>query len=65
MDSKDPDIHVPVGECRQQNHTQHVHKDKCDYLNGWIKKQPHTQKSHQKWWTHKKKKKNISFKLYK
>ena len=24
---------------------------KCDYLNAWIKKQSHTQKSHPKWWT--------------
>ena len=34
-------------------HTQDAPSTKmeCDYLNGWIKKQPHTQKSHPKWWT--------------
>ena len=26
-------------------------KTECDYIYGWIKKRPHTQKSHQKWWT--------------
>ena len=26
-------------------------KTECDYLNGWIKKRSHTQKSHPKWWT--------------
>ena len=35
-DSKDPDVHVLDGECRQQKHTQHAPstKTKCDYLNG-------------------------------
>ena len=39
-----------TGECRQQKHTQHPPstKTECDYLNGWIKKQSHTQKSHPK-----------------
>ena len=39
-----------TGECRQQKHTQHAPstKTECDYLNGWIKKQSHTQKSHPK-----------------
>ena len=37
-----------TGECRQQKHTQHAPstKTECDYLNGWIKKRSHTQKSH-------------------
>ena len=40
-----------TGECRQQKHTQHAPftKTECDYLNGWITKQLHTQKSHPKW----------------
>ena len=40
-----------MGECRQQKHTQHAPstKTECDYLNGWIKKGSHTQKSHPKW----------------
>ena len=44
MDSKDSDVHVPDGECRQQKHTQHTPstKTECDYLNGWIKKRSHT-----------------------
>ena len=39
-----------TGECRQQIHTQHAPsvKTECDYLNGWIKKWSHTQKSHPK-----------------
>ena len=39
-----------TGECRQQKHTQHAPstKTECDYLNGWIKKRSHTQKSHRK-----------------
>ena len=39
-----------TGECRQQKHTQHAPstKTECDYLNGWIKKRSHTQKSHPK-----------------
>ena len=39
-----------TGECRQQKHTQHspATKTECDYLNGWIKKRSHTQKSHPK-----------------
>ena len=39
-----------TGECRQQKHTQHApsRKTECDYLNGWIKKRSHTQKSHPK-----------------
>ena len=34
-----------------QKHTQHAPstKTECDYLNGWIKKRSHTQKSHPKW----------------
>ena len=37
-----------TGEGRQQKHTQHAPftKTECDYLNGWIKKRSHTQKSH-------------------
>ena len=30
---------------------QSLAKTECDYLYGWIKKRPHTQKSHPKWWT--------------
>ena len=39
-----------TGECRQQKHTQHAPstKTECDYLNGWIKKRSHTQKSRPK-----------------
>ena len=39
-----------TGECRQQKHTQHAPstKTECDYLNGWIKKRSHAQKSHPK-----------------
>ena len=39
-----------MGECWQQKHTQHAPSTKmeCDYLNGWIKKRSHTQKSHPK-----------------
>ena len=39
-----------MGECRQQKHTQHAPttKTECDYLNGWIKKRSHMQKSHPK-----------------
>ena len=39
-----------AGECWQQKHTQHTPstKTECDYLNGWIKKRSHTQKSHPK-----------------
>ena len=39
-DSKDPDIHVLDGECRQQKNTQNAPsaKTESDYLNGWIKK---------------------------
>ena len=42
--------HVLMGECRQQKHTQHAPSTKTerDYLNGWIKKRSHTQKSHPK-----------------
>ena len=49
-DSKDHDVHVLEGECRQQKHNQHAlsTKTECDYLNGWIKKRSHTQKSHPK-----------------
>ena len=49
-DSKDPDVHVLDSECRQQKHTQHAPSTKTeyDYLNGWIKKRSHTQKSHPK-----------------
>ena len=37
-------------ECQQQKHSQHSPstKTECDYLNGWIKKRSHTQKSHPK-----------------
>ena len=33
-----------------KKHTQHApsRKTECDYLNGWIKKRSHTQKSHPK-----------------
>ena len=43
----------------QQKHTQHAPstKTECDYLNGWIKKRSHTQKSHPKAGERKKKKK--------
>ena len=39
-----------TGDCWQQRHTQHAPstKTECDYLNGWIKKRSHTQKSHPK-----------------
>ena len=39
-----------TGECRQQKNTQHAPstKTECDFLNGWIKKRSHTQKSHPK-----------------
>ena len=39
-----------TGECRQQKHIQHAPstKTECYYLNGWIKKRSHTQKSHPK-----------------
>ena len=39
-----------TGECRQQKHAQHAPSTKmeCDYLNGWIKKRSHMQKSHPK-----------------
>ena len=55
-----------MDECWQQKYTQHAPftKTECDYLNGWIKKRPHTQKSHQNgepqrysWGTQKKKEK--------
>ena len=48
-DSKDPDIHVLDGECRQQKHTQHAPstKTECDLVVG-LKKRSHTQKSHPK-----------------
>ena len=36
-----------MGECRQQKHTPSM-KTECDYLNGWIKKRSHMQKSHPK-----------------
>ena len=41
---------MSTGECRQQKHTQQAPstKTECDYLNGWIKKRSHTQKSHPK-----------------
>ena len=44
---------MSYGECGQQKHTQHAPftKTECDYLNGWIKKGLHAQKSHPKWWT--------------
>ena len=53
MDSKDPHIHVLDRWMPAQKHTQHAPSTKmeCDYLNGWIKKWSHTQKSHPKWWT--------------
>ena len=37
-----------TGECQQQKHTQHAPstKTECDYLNGWIKRRSHLQKSH-------------------
>ena len=50
-DSKDPDIHV-LDEWMPATKTHPactIHKE-CDYLNGWIKKWSHTQKSHPKWW---------------
>ena len=53
-DSKDPDVHVLDGWMpATKRHTQHAPstKTECDYLNGWIKKRSHTQKSHPKWWT--------------
>ena len=39
-----------TGECRQQKHTQHAlsTKTECDFLQGWIKKRSHMQKSHPK-----------------
>ena len=39
-----------MGECWQQKHPQHAPstKTECDYLNGWIKKRSHAQKSHPK-----------------
>ena len=39
-----------TGKSRQQKHTQHAPstKTECDYLNGWIKKWSHTQKSRPK-----------------
>ena len=42
-----------MGECQQQKHTQHASSTKmeCDYLNDWIRKWPHTQKSHPKSYT--------------
>ena len=59
-----------TGECWQQKHTQHAPstKKECDYLNGWIKKRSHRQKSHPKfngepqrssWGMQKKKKKMV------
>ena len=38
-------------ECRQQKYTQHAPftKTECDYLYGWIKERPHTQKFQPKW----------------
>ena len=38
-------------ECQQQKHTQLSLSTEmeCNYLNGWIKKRSHTQKSHPKW----------------
>ena len=35
---------------KKKKHTQHAPstKTECDYLNGWIKKRSHTQKSHPK-----------------
>ena len=50
-DSKDPDVHVLDGWMpATKKHTQHSPstKTECDYLNGWIKKRSHTQKSHPK-----------------
>ena len=46
-------IATTMGECWQQEHTQYPPsmKMECDYLNGWIKKQSHTQKSHPNFWT--------------
>ena len=37
----------------QQQKTQHAPstKTECDYLNGWVQKRSHTQKSHPKWRT--------------
>ena len=39
-----------TGGCRQQKHTHHTPstKTECDYLNGWIQKRSHMQKSHPK-----------------
>ena len=36
-----------MGECRQQQHTQHAPstKTKCDYLNGWSEKNSHIRKN--------------------
>ena len=52
-DSKDPDIHILDGWMAETKHTQHKPstETECDYLNGWIKKRSHMQKSHPKWWT--------------
>ena len=50
-DSKDPDVHVLDGWMpATKKHTQHAPstKTECDYLNAWIKKWSHTQKSHPK-----------------
>ena len=49
MDSKDPDFHVLDGHgWMPATKTQHVPsmKTECDYLNGWIEKRSHMQKSH-------------------
>ena len=50
MDSKDPDVHVLDGwmPATKTHPARTIHEDECDYLNGWIKKPSHTQKSHLK-----------------
>ena len=52
-DSKDPDVRVLDGRIPATKNTKHAPSTKmeCDYLNGWIKKPSHTQKSDLKWWT--------------
>ena len=52
MDSKDPDIYV-LDRWMPATKTQHAQSTKTeyDYLNDWIKKRSHTQKSHPKSWT--------------
>ena len=50
MDSKYSDIHILDGWMPATKHTLHAPstKTECDYLNDWIKKWSHTQKSHPK-----------------